>query len=377
MCTGPAAPPRLTFGGFAGEKQSNRPAAKAGKIQKGGTMEFGLFDHLDRNQNSDAQLYADRLAVIQAAEAAGFRGYHMAEHHMTPLGLGPSPSVFLAAVAQRTSTIRLGPLVYLLPLYHPLRLIEEICMIDQMSGGRLELGVGAGVSPYEVGYFGIDLEEKQALYHETLQIVIEGLTSERLNHTGEAFTFENVPMILKPVQAPMPPLWAGVGSEPGMVFAARHGMNAIGLGPTARIKGQVAFYRDAWEDQAGDPMRAFTPTKTPFMGALRQIYVAETDDQAWKEAEPSYTSWITALNWLWVEHGTSASANLAPDLKSGVDTGAVVVGSPDTVRAALVDQAAETKSNYFVLQFAYGTFSREQVLRSIDLFAREVKPALA
>ncbi len=340
-------------------------------------MDFGLFDHLDRNQHPDTQLYADRLAVIKAAEAAGFRSYHMAEHHMTPLGLGPSPSVFLAAVAQHTSTLRIGPLVYLLPLYHPLRLIEEICMLDQMTGGRLELGVGAGVSPYEVGYYGIDLEEKQALYHEALSIVIEGLTSERLNHQGKYHCLENVPMILKPVQQPMPPLWAGVGSEPGMIFAARHGMNAIGLGPTSRIKSVVAFYRDAWESQANDPMRAFTPTKTPFMGGLRQIYVAETDEQAWAEAKPAYESWITALNWLWVEHGTNASTNLAADLKTGVDIGAVVVGSPDTVRDALADQVAETKSNYLVLQFAYGTFSREQVLRSIDLFATEVKPALA
>lgn len=340
-------------------------------------MEFGLFDHLDRNQNSDTQLYEDRLSVIQAAEAAGFRSYHMAEHHMTPLGLGPSPSVFLAAVAQRTSRIRLGPLVYLLPLYHPLRLVEEICMLDQMSGGRLELGVGAGVSPYEVGYFGIDQDNKQSRYRETLDIMIKGLTSERLTHHGETFDFDDVPMILKPAQSPMPPLWAGVGSEPGMVFAARHGMNAIGLGPTARIKSQIAFYRDAWKDQAGDPMRAFASTKTPYMGALRQVYVADTDERAWAEAEPAYQSWITALNWLWVEHGTQASSNLAADLKTGVANGAVIVGSPDTVRAAIAEEVAETGANYFVLQFAYGTFSKDQVLHSIDLFASEIMPAFA
>jgi alkanesulfonate monooxygenase SsuD/methylene tetrahydromethanopterin reductase-like flavin-dependent oxidoreductase (luciferase family) len=340
-------------------------------------MEFGLFDHLDRNRNPDTQLYADRLAIIEAAEAAGFRSYHMAEHHMTPLGLGPSPSVFLAAVAQRTRTIRLGPLVYLLPLYHPLRLVEEICMLDQLSGGRLELGVGAGVSPYEVGYFGINQENKQSRYHEALAVVIKGLTSERLDHAGETFRFDNVPMILRPVQTPMPPLWAGVGSEPGMIFAARHGMNAIGLGPTARIKSIVAFYRDAWESQADDPMRAFTPTRTPFMGALRQIHVAETDAQAWDEASPAYESWYAALNWLWAEHGAQVSTNLAGDLKSGVDNGAVIIGAPDTVRAAVAEEVAETGSNYFVLQFAFGTLNRDQVIRSIDLFAEAVMPALA
>ena len=339
-------------------------------------MEFGLFDHLDRNDRPDADLYRDRIRIVQAAEAAGFRGYHVAEHHMTPLGLAPSPAVYLSAVIQNTSAIRLGPLVFLLPLYHPIRLIEEICMLDQMSGGRLELGVGAGVSPYEVGYYGVG-EDKHDVYRETLEVLIKGLTEDRLNHAGAHHSYADVPMILKPAQQPMPPLWAGVGSDEGMVFAARHGMNAMGLGPTARIAHIVDFYRNAWEEQAGDPMRAFTPTTTPRMGALRQIHVADTDDQAWVEAAPAYKHWYDSLNWLWVEHGTNASSNLAPDLKTGVENGAVIVGSPDTVRDAIAAERDATGYNYVVLQFAYGTFTTDQVLHSIDLFSREVMPALA
>ena len=338
-------------------------------------MEFGLFDHLDRNDQPDAQLYEDRINIIQAAEDAGFRGYHQAEHHMTPLGLSPSPSVFLSAVAQRTSRIRLGPLVYLLPLYHPLRLIEEICMLDQMSGGRLELGVGAGVSPYEVGYYGIG-DDKHSVYRETLEILVKGLTTRRLDHHGEHFQFKNVPMILEPVQRPMPPLWAGVGSEEGMIFAARHGMNALGLGPTARIKGVVAFYKDAWSEYANDPMRALSPNETPKVGALRQIHIAETDELAWAEAEPAYQRWYDSLNWLWKEHGVSVSANLAGDLRTGVENGAVIIGTPDTVREAIAAEREATGYNYAVLQFAFGTLTVEQTTRAINLFASEVMPAL-
>src|SRR2546426_837115 len=110
---------------------------------------FGLFDWIDRRPGPIGQLYEERLRLVEAADAAGFYCYHLAEHHATPLGMTPSPSVFLAAVAQRTRRIHLGPLVYLLPLYSPLRLIGEICMLDHLSGGRLELGVGRGVSPYE------------------------------------------------------------------------------------------------------------------------------------------------------------------------------------------------------------------------------------
>jgi alkanesulfonate monooxygenase SsuD/methylene tetrahydromethanopterin reductase-like flavin-dependent oxidoreductase (luciferase family) len=338
-------------------------------------MEFGLFDHLDRNDRPDAQLYRDRIAIVQAAEAAGFRGYHVAEHHMTPLGLAPSPSVYLSAVIQNTSTIRLGPLVYLLPLYHPLRLIEEICMLDQMSDGRLELGVGAGVSPYEVGYYGVG-EDKHEVYRETLAVLIKGLTEERLTHEGAHHQFANVPMILKPAQQPMPPLWAGVGSDEGMTFAARHGMNAMGLGPTQRIRHIVDYYREAWTAEESDAMRAFSPTGEPKIGALRQIHVAETDEQAWAEAGPAYQHWYDALNWLWVEHGTNASSNLAPDLKTGVENGAVIVGSPATVRDAIAAEREATGYNYAVLQFAFGTLTVDQVTRALKLFAGEVMSAL-
>ena len=106
-------------------------------------MEFGVFDHLDRYGGTLADYYEDRLKIAEAYDRAGFYAYHLAEHHATPLGMAPSPSVFLAAVAQRTTRLRFGPLVWPMPLHHPLRLIEEICMLDQLSGGRLEIGFGA------------------------------------------------------------------------------------------------------------------------------------------------------------------------------------------------------------------------------------------
>ena len=102
---------------------------------------FGLFDWVDRGQRPLHQLYEERLQLIEAADVAGFYSYHLAEHHATPLGMAPSPALFLAAAAQRTQKIRIGPLGCILPLYPPLRLIEEICMLDNLSHGRLDLGV--------------------------------------------------------------------------------------------------------------------------------------------------------------------------------------------------------------------------------------------
>src|SRR3979409_1574438 len=105
-------------------------------------MEFGIFDHLDRYDVPLRDYYEARLALVELYDSAGFYAYHLAEHHATPLGMAPAPSVFLSAVAQRTRRLRFGPLVYALPLYHPLRIIEEICMLDQMSGGGARVSLG-------------------------------------------------------------------------------------------------------------------------------------------------------------------------------------------------------------------------------------------
>jgi len=98
---------------------------------------FGVFDWIDRAAEPLHRLYEERLQLLEVADSAGFFCYHLAEHHSTPLGMAPSPALFLSAAAQRTRSIHLGPLVYLLPLYNPLRLIEEVAMLDQLSGGRL------------------------------------------------------------------------------------------------------------------------------------------------------------------------------------------------------------------------------------------------
>src|ERR1700728_782591 len=147
-------------------------------------MKFGVFDHLDRDDQPLGDYYRARLEIIEAYDRLGFHAYHVAEHHATPLGMAPSPSVFLAAVAQRTKRLRFGPMVYALPLYHPLRMIEEICMLDQLSGGRLDIGFGRGASPIELRFFGEDPEEAQSTYAEALELIRRGLTQKSLSFEG-------------------------------------------------------------------------------------------------------------------------------------------------------------------------------------------------
>src|SRR5450755_5186095 len=195
------------------DRQNTRPvriATSSRLIQNasaGGAMQFGIFDQNDRGPSPLAEQYENRLKLIEFYDRAGFRAYHMSEHHSTPLNLTPSPSVFLAAAAQRTRRLRLGALVYILPAHHPLRLAEEICMLDHLSHGRLEVGVGRGASPHELQYFGVDPETAPAMYVEAYTVIRQALTQKLVNFSGKYYNFENVPVEIKPAQLPHPPFW--------------------------------------------------------------------------------------------------------------------------------------------------------------------------
>src|SRR2546428_2528536 len=163
----------------------------AGRVKRSrGEMKFGVFDHMDSSGEPLRELFENRLRLAEAYDRAGIHALHVAEHHSTPLGMAPSPSVFLAAVAQRTRRLRFGPLVYALPLYHPLRMIEEICMLDQMSRGRLEIGFGRGSSPSELVYYGAKPEEAQQVYAEALELILKGLSERTLTFRGQYFRFD-------------------------------------------------------------------------------------------------------------------------------------------------------------------------------------------
>src|SRR5712672_272244 len=254
-------------------------------------MEFGVFDHLDRYDIPLNEYYEARLKLIELYDSAGFHAYHVAEHHGTPLGMAPSPSVFLAAVAQRTRRLRFGPMVYALPLYHPLRLIEEICMLDQMSGGRLDIGFGRGASPIELGYFGQDAKQAQAIYAEGIELVLKGLTETPLSFAGEHFRFDTVPIALTPLQKPYPPVWYGVHSPEAAERAARKGMNVVGLDTVAELKPAFARFRAVWKEARGD-------APLPKMGLGRFIVVGKNASETRAIARRAYRRWHESFTYL-------------------------------------------------------------------------------
>ena len=273
-------------------------------------MRIGVFDHLDRGAGALPNFYEDRLRLIELYDRAGLYAYHLAEHHGTPLGMAPSPSVFLAAVAQRTRRLRFGPTVYCLPLYPPLRLIEEICMLDQMSDGRLELGVGRGISPIEIAFFDLDPAETPAMYREGLDLILQGLANAS---AGRDFSFEgdyyraaDVPMVLAPAQQPHPPLWYGLGRPDSVAWAAANRVNVISNQPPERTRPITDAYRAAWRE-AGRP-----EAELPTMGIAFHLVIAETEREALETARRGYRIWRDSFYLLWERAGPGADRNRLP-----------------------------------------------------------------
>ena len=330
-------------------------------------IEFGMFDWVDRGPNSVGDLYESRLKLIEAADKAGFYGYHLAEHHSTPLGMAPSPSVFFAALAQRTKHIRFSPMAYLLPLYHPLRLIEEVCMLDHLSNGRMELGVSRGVSPYEIATYSVAPEKTREIFTEVLEIFRKGISADVLHYAGKYFEFRDVPMTIKPFQAPYPPLWYPSFSESGAEFAAREGMHFMSLGPPSLITKLMARYRECAADSGNGG------ADTLKLGAMRQIYVAETDEQAQAVAKPAYEDWYRSITQLWHQNNDHAYDDFFA-WKSCLAGETILIGSIDTVRAQIQRLVAESGINYFVGSFAWGSLSPAESQRSLDLFTSKIVP---
>jgi alkanesulfonate monooxygenase SsuD/methylene tetrahydromethanopterin reductase-like flavin-dependent oxidoreductase (luciferase family) len=336
-------------------------------------MKFGIFEHMDDSGVPLTEQMASRMRLVEAYDRLGFYAYHLAEHHGTPLGLAPSPGLIMAAIAQRTRRLRFGPLVYLLPLYHPLRLIEEICMLDTMSGGRLELGVGRGVSPIEVGFYGVDAANGPRQFPEALRIVKQGLTSDVLTFKGEFYAFANVPMVLKPVQKPHPPLWYGLNTPDATVWAAKEKANIATLVPAPAARRVIDRFREEWAKcgHAAEP--------APLAGIIRHMVLAETEAEAVSIADRAYRRWYRHLAFLWRERGLKLpmAVPLPEEIGPLLSVGGAFAGTPAAARAYVAEQMETSGANYFICDLTFGDVTEAEAMRSVELMGREVMPQLA
>ena len=333
-------------------------------------MQFGIFDQNDNGPYPLAEQYENRLKLIAFYDRAGFRTYHMSEHHSTPLNLAPSPSVFLAAIAQRTERLRLGPLVYVLPAHHPLRLAEEICMLDHLSRGRLEVGIGRGASPHELAYFGVDPAAAPEMYVEAYNVIMQALTRDQVNFSGKHYRFASVPIEIKPLQRPHPPLWYAVPVPDGAAWPAQNRINIVCGGPLVRVREITDRYRAAWAAEGR------SPGELPLLGINRFVVAADSDREAMALGRRAWPVFYRSFMKLWKLHGTQPRyARIPEDFDSVVANGGAIAGSPGTIRDRVRRMTEEAGTNYFISQFSFGDLAHDEVMHSVGIFAREMLPA--
>ena len=243
-------------------------------------------------------------------------------------------------------------------------------MLDQMSGGRFELGVGRGITPYELDYYGVDPDSAQELFDETLDVVLAGLQTDLLTHHGRHFHYDDVPLPSEPAQTPHPPLWIGMGTADGAARAGAKGWNVLTNSPLALAAELMDRYREARaaapDGNAGD---------MPKMAVCRHTYVAETDAAAERIMREAYPAWYRHFVELWRAHGASpVVAQYTADFDATRDKDLLVFGSPATVKAEIERYLEISGTNYFVCRFAYGSLTCPQSRAALDLFAEEVMP---
>ena len=334
-------------------------------------LKFGIFDHLDDNGLPLGEFFEQRLKLIEEIERLGFAGYHLAEHHSTPLGHAASPSVFLASAFTRTKTLRMGPLVYVLPLHHPLRVYEEICMLDHLSGGRLMMGIGRGGALIEHQRYGVDPKDAPAMYHEAFAVMTVAFESEVVNFEGKYYRYKDYLVQAKPVQKPHPPIWYGAPSPDAIPWAAPRNVSVVSLGPATRAKAIATRYRQEWT-ALGRP-----PETLPHIGVTRHIVVADTDEKAKAIARATYPRWASAIAFLWKRSQMDFVLKeiYPPDWDALEKIGHGIAGAPETVRAYLDALARETGINYVLCQMIFGDIGFEDAKHSLELFGRDVMPA--
>src|SRR5712692_1237247 len=321
-----------------------------------------------------ADLYRDHLEEAVLAEELGFDCVWASEHHFSPDAWNPSPFTFLAAVAARTERVRLGTYVLLLPLHNPLRIAEDVAVLDNISGGRVDLGVGVGSSPEEFRTFGVPLGERLGRTFEALRIIERCWSGEEFSHAGKYFDFPNVHLTTRPVQRPGPPILVASMGEQSVAWTARRGYGMAAGAGRGHDK-YIAALRQNGRD----------PATVPIASVPLRVHVAATREEAWDEVEAGLHQVLhfyrTHGN---PEAGSRADAPLGSlppvgqfRLVPGIGHGGqpFAVGTPDEVMQALIPYR-DRQLTHLSLNLHQPGQGSAGVRRSMRLFARELMPVL-
>jgi alkanesulfonate monooxygenase SsuD/methylene tetrahydromethanopterin reductase-like flavin-dependent oxidoreductase (luciferase family) len=330
-------------------------------------MRFGLFGSAQARRGSadPAAGFRDYVDYAVEAEALGFASAFLVEHHFTGIGQVSATLGLLSWVAARTTRLRLGTAVIVLPWHNPVLLAEEAATLDLLSGGRLDFGVGKGYRRNEFDGFQIDIAEAQARFAEALGLIVRSWTAdERFSHHGRFWRFENVLVEPAPLQRPHPPLWMAAGSAESIREVAAHGASLLldQFAPPAMIAERIALFRAAVEARG----RRFDPA---MVAVARNVFVAS--DAAEQEAALDRLRRQHAHMIALSQHGARpVASHILSYAGDGSAEAAALYGRPEEIMRGLA--ALREAGAAYILVNGGGT-SRDNLRR----FARDVMPAFA
>ena len=344
-------------------------------------MQFGVqfFPDIDPAEKPAAGYFSDCLTIAVEAERAGFTHARIVEHYFHRYGgYSPNPLVFLSALSQRTSRMRLVAGAVLPVFNNPLKLAGEIAMVDALSGGRLDVGFARAFLLHEFRRFGISPDESVDRFREGLQQIDLLLREENVSHTGKFHSFADTTSLPRPTQKPRPKFYIAASNTPdSFEFAGREGHSIMAIPLGGRAKELITIYRDAWRRAGhagnGEVMLAF------------HMHCEPARETAYRTAKPEidhyFVSQVDAAN-DWAAGATSTAYpnydKLFARIKelnadTQIASGAAWVGAPEDVRRAM--ESAYDNFGVFEhasLQINFGTIPLEKAIASLRLFASEV-----
>ena len=347
-------------------------------------MEFGLFFLMQRDERwSEAQVYESGLEQMLAAEALGYSSVWIAEHHFNDYGLCPAPPVLASYVAARSTALRLGMGVSLMPLHHPIDLAEQLAVLDVVSGGRLDVGIGRGGTAQDYQTFGSDRAESRPRVEEGIEIMRECWTGRPFDYRGRFHSAERLHMRPRPVQRPHPPLFIAANSEDSVRSAARLGLPTLSsfFVPLAELQRRTRLYRES--ARAAGRSDAEIDALERQSWVMRVVHVAPDRDEALRVTEPAFMGYQRKMAVLRTE---STGGGLADSFDRSLlrlrpfgeylDDGWAHFGTPDEVRTGLQAYLDATGYERVLLVMALPGLETRHALRSMRLFAEEVAPAM-
>ncbi len=344
-------------------------------------MKFGTFHLFQKPPGwGDSDVFRSELEQIEKAEELGFDGVWLAEHHFQWYGIATDLMVIAGWVAARTSRLRIGTAIAVLPFHNPIRLAEQAATIDLISGGRLDFGVGRGYQAAEYAGFGISMDESKARFAECMDVLLKAWTEEQFSYNGRYTRVEDLTVLPKPLQKPHPPVYVASWMTPETIrYAAEHGfpiMAPAGLA-SDQIKTNYQLYRETLHALG----RSATGLDLP---ALVHIYVDEDDQRGWETGMQHSMRYGASL--VTLGSPVQKGGHLARDYQHYKDFGEagrvikenreelMLFGNPDSVARKIEWMRDELGVNYIMCWMNMGGLEQDKTLKSMNLFTREVMP---